>query len=41
MDWFKPSVGDIVLTDRLLRREKRKNVEGGNGGRSSTGCMGM
>ena len=33
VDWFKPSVEDIVLTDRLLRIRKETNTGGGNGGR--------
>ena len=29
------------MTDCILRRKKRMNVEGGNGGRPSPGWMGM
>ena len=41
VDWFKPAVEEILLTDRLLRMGKGENVEGGNGGRPSPGWMGM
>ena len=41
IDWFKPAVEDIVLSDRLLRRGKGTNVEGGNCVRLSPGWMGV
>ena len=41
MDWFKQSVDDIVLTDHLLSRGERNNVEVCIEGRTSVGWMGM
>ena len=41
VDWFKPSVEDIVPTGHLLRRGVGRNMEGGNGGRPSPGWMGV
>ena len=41
VDWFKPSVEDIVPTNHLLRRGVGRNMEDGNGGRMSPGWMGV
>ena len=41
VDWFKPAVGDIVLTDSFLRRGEGNNVEGDNVVRPLMGWMGM
>ena len=41
VDWFKPGVEDIVLTDRLLRRGKGTDVGDGNGGRPLPVWMGV
>ena len=41
MDRFKLDVEYIVSTDRLFRRGEGTYMEGGNGGSTSMGCMGI